>query len=168
MAKGQVQTAPPETKSAPVPVTSRALRPFEEIDRVFERLFDRGWLRPSQWENPLWSRIAELEPQMPRIDVIDREKEVYIRAEIPGVNKQDLDVSVNEDSVTIKGETRHEAKEETGDFYRCEIAHGGFVRTVALPCAVDADKAAAKLNDGVLELTMPKVKQSRRRKVEIK
>jgi len=102
------------------------------------------------------------------VDVIDRDDEVVVKAELPGVEKKDLDVSVTETSVTIKGTTSHEEKEEKGDYYRCEISRGAYARTVALPSYVDADKAKASFKDGVLELTLPKVEKSKRRSIEIK
>jgi len=147
----------------------RALSPFEEMDRLFEDYFSRGWMRPFRWE---WPSIGELakpfEGKMPKVDVIERDDEVVVKAELPGVDKKDLDVSVTENSVTIKGTTRHEEKEEKGDYYRCEISRGAYARTVALPSYVDADKAKANFKDGVLELKLPKVEKSKRRSIEIK
>jgi len=147
---------------------ARALSPFEEMDELFDRVFDRGWPRPLQWERPLWERLSSATPKMPKVDVVDRDKEVLVRAEIPGVDRKDLDVSVNDNTVIIKGQTSSETKEEKGDFFRSEITRGTFSRTVALPADVDGDKASARLTDGVLELTLPKLKESRRRKVEVK
>ena len=92
----------------------------------------------------------------PRVDVIDREDELVVRAETPGIDKDDLEVSVSEGSVTIKGATRREEKEEKGEYHRCEIMRGTFSRSVALPAEVDADAAQATFKDGVLELTPPK------------
>jgi HSP20 family protein len=105
---------------------------------------------------------------MPKVDVIERDDEVIVKAELPGVDKKDLDVSVTENSVTIKGTTSHEEKEEKGDYYRCEISRDAYARTVALPSYVDADKAKANFKDGVLELKLPKVEKSKRRSIEIK
>lgn len=96
-----------------------------------------------------------------------REGEYVLRAEMPGVDRKDLDISLTETAVTIKGSRRSEHKEEKGDYQRCEISTGGFSRTVSLPGEVDADKAKATFNDGMLELSLPKVKAARRRKVEI-
>jgi HSP20 family protein len=104
---------------------------------------------------------------MPRTDVVDGEDNVVIRAEIPGVDKKDLEVSVNETSVTIKGKATRETKEEKGDYYRCEIGSSEYSRTLGLPCAIDASKASAHLKDGVLELTLPKVEKSKRHSVKI-
>jgi HSP20 family protein len=147
----------------------RALSPFEEMDRMFEDFFPRGWMRPFRWEWPSLGEMAKpFEGKMPKVDVIDRDDEVVVKAELPGVEKKDLDVSVTETSVTIKGTTSHEEKEEKGDYYRCEISRGAYARTVALPSYVDADKAKASFKDGVLELTLPKVEKSKRRSIEIK
>jgi len=147
----------------------RALSPFEEMDRMFEDYFSRGWMRPFRWEWPSLGEMAKpFEGKMPKVDVIDRDDEVVVKAELPGVEKKDLDVSVTETSVTIKGTTSHEEKEEKGDYYRCEISRGAYARTVALPSYVDADKAKASFKDGVLELKLPKVKKSKRRSIEIK
>jgi len=149
-------------------VPRRMVTPFEEMDRLFERIFPRGWLRPLAWESPLLSEFAEpFEMRMPRIDVVDGEENVVIRAEVPGVDKKDIEISVNDASVTIKGKVMREAKEEKGDYYRCEISSGDFTRTVALPCATDASKAHAQLKDGMLELTLPKVEKSKRHTVKI-
>jgi len=147
---------------------SRMLTPFEEMDRLFERIIPRGWLRPLGWESPLLSEFAEsLEMRMPRVDMFDGEENVVIRAEVPGVDKKDLSISVNDTSATIKGKVMREAKEEKGEYYRCEISGGEFSRTLMLPCAVDASKASAQLKDGVLELTLPKVEKSKRHTIRI-
>jgi HSP20 family protein len=154
------------------PVPARAMSPFDEMDRMMERMiegvFPRGWVRPWQQEWPAWSRLpAPFEGRLPTVDVIDRENEVVVRAEVPGVEKKDLDVSVAEDTVTIKGSTRREEKEEKGDYHRREIVSGSFARTVTLPAVVDTAKAKASFKDGILELTLPKIEKARKRKVDI-
>lgn len=145
----------------------RVLSPFEEMDRWAEGFFPRGWMRPFHMAWPSWGELASLEGRMPKVDVIDREEEVVVRAEVPGVDKDDLDVSVSDNSVTIKGKTKQEEKEEKGDYYRCEISSAAFARTVPLPSNVDSEKVTARFKDGVLELTMPKIEKARRRSVKI-
>ena len=110
---------------------------------------------------------APFEGRMPKVDVIDRDTEVVVRAELPGVDKKDLDVSVSANAVTIKASTKAEHKEEKGDYYRCEITQGSISRTVALPADVDGDQAKAAFKDGVLELTMPKVAGSRKQSIKV-
>lgn len=147
---------------------ARPLSPFEEMDRLFENLFPRRWMHPFRWDMPSLAELgAPLDIKMPRVDIIERDNEVVVKAEMPGVNKDDLDVSVTENSVTIKGCTSHEEKEEKGDYYRCEISSGSFSRTVMLPGNVDSDKAKATFRDGILELTIPKMEKSKRKSVSI-
>jgi HSP20 family protein len=69
--------------------------------------------------------------------------------------------------MTIKGETRREEKEEKGDYYRCEITHGSFSRSVVLPAEVDDVRAKAEMHDGVLEITLPKLEQAKKRDIKI-
>lgn len=166
--KTEVSTAKAGQPAAP----ARALSPFEEMDRVFERmesLFPRGWMRPLRWEHPAFGELTKsLElPPVPKVDVIDRDNEIVVRAEVPGVDKKDLDVSVTENTVTVKGTTSHEEKEEKGDYFRSEISRGSFSRTVGLPGNVDSGAAKASFKDGVLELVMPKVEESKRRSIKV-
>jgi HSP20 family protein len=150
-------------------VPARAPRPLEEMERIMDRMFrdfpGRGWMRPRSLEWPAWPDLPEL--HMPKVDVIDRDEDVLVRAELPGVEKKDLEISTTDTSVTIKATTAREEKEEKGDYYRCEITRGAFARTVALPAQVHSDKAKASLKDGVLELTLPKVEKSKRRTITV-
>lgn len=148
---------------------SRAVTPFEEMDRMFDAFFgprSRGWLSPFHWPS-LGELPAPFEGRTPKVDVIDRDHEVVVKAELPGVKKEDLDVTVGDNSVTIRASTRQESKEEKENYYRCEISRGEFSRTVGLPAAVDAGKAKAKFADGVLEMTLPKIEEAKRRTVKV-
>ncbi len=142
---------------------SRAMSPFSEMDRMFDSLFGRDWMHPQRWE-----RLAGLKPSMPRIDILDKDSEVIVHAEIPGIEQEDIEVSVTDRTVTIKGESRKETRKEDADYYRCEISRGSVLRTVDLPCDIDADKAEATFKNGILELTLPKIKEAHRRKLHIK
>jgi HSP20 family protein len=161
--KGEAQTAKTgELVKGP----SRTLRPFEEMERMFDDFFGRGWLRPLRFE-----RMPELstawEGRLPKLDVVDRDNEVVVRAEVPGVKKDDLEISVTGDLFTIKGQTKREEKEEKGDYYRCEVSQGSFSRTVTLPAMVDEAGARAQLKDGMLEVTLPKTEKSKKRAIKI-
>lgn len=147
---------------------TRALSPFDEMERLFDNYFSRGWLRPFHLDWPSRAELAApFEGKMPKVDVIDREDEIMVKAELPGVEKKDLDVSVTRNSVTIKGETSHEEKEEKGDYFRSEISRGSYSRTLSLPADVDEGKAKAAFKDGVLELTIPKLEEAKRRSINI-
>lgn len=153
----------PETKPL-----ARHMGPFEDMDRMIESILPRGWLLPFRWERP-W--LAELglpfEGKLPKVDVINRDAEILVRAEVPGVRKEDLEVSITGNAVTIKGTTAHEEKEEKGEYYRCEISRGAFTRTVSLPAAVKSEGAAAEFKEGVLEIKLPKTEQAQRRLLKV-
>ena len=156
--EGAVHRAPP----------SRILSPFEEMERMFETLMPRGWLRPARWEWPEWSELAApFEGRVPKVNVVERDEDILVKAELPGVEKKDLDVSVTDNTLTIKASTREETEKEEGEYHRQEIVSGSFARSVLLPAEVDGDKAKATFKDGLLELTIPKVTRAKRRKIEV-
>jgi len=158
------------SKGQPMPKAARPGPPglYEEFDRMFDNFFPRGWMRPWRQE---WPELGKLGPMFtgryPHVDVIDRDGEIVVKAELPGVDKKDLDISMTEDSVTIKGSTRREEKEEKENYFRSEITRGEFARKVALPAEVDSDKAQASFKDGILELVLPKTQVRKRRTIPV-
>ena len=132
---------------------------FGDIDRAFDEFFNRRWLRP-------FTGFTEM-PSLPSVDVIDRDYEVVVRAAVPGYKKEEIEISVSNSTLTLKGETKSEQKEEKGDYYRCEISQGSFSRIIALPAEVDEAKAKASMKDGMLELTLPKAEKSKRHTINI-
>lgn len=153
---GNIEKAQPSTPA-------RWMSPFGEIDRLFEEFFPRGLMRAGS----MMPETQAFEGRVPRVDVIDREREFVLRAELPGVKKEDVELSVGENAITIKATSAREEEEEKGDYYRCEISRGSFMRTVPLPAYVDSEKAKAKFDNGILELTLPKLEQSQRRRITV-
>lgn len=145
------------------------LHPLSEAEQLFERILGRRWPSLMRWhDSPLLSgRFEDLALRMPNVDVIDRDTEIIVRAEVPGIDKKDLDISLTDNLLTIKGHTQTEKKEEKGDYHRHEISSSSFARSVTLPAAVDASKANAALKDGVLEINLPKLESSKRRNISI-
>jgi HSP20 family protein len=142
------------------------LNPFEEMERIFEASFPGAWLRPWRW--PMLNEMATpFEGRLPKVDVIDREDEVLVRVELPGVNKDDIEVSLTDHSVQIMGSTSKEEKEEEGSYYRHETMRGKFSRTVTLPSNVDTEKASAKFKEGILELVVQKRERAMRRSIKV-
>lgn len=142
----------------------KGLHPIEEMNRMFDQFFHRNWMKPSNWE---WPDVGHLPTpfggKMPRMDVLDRNGEIMVRVELPGVKKDDLNITMTSNSVLIKGSTHYEEKEEKADYYRSEITHGAFQRSMVLPAEVDVDKAKSVFKDGLLELTAPKLAKTSRR-----
>lgn len=148
-----------ETERAP----SRILHPMEDIERLFDELRSYWPLR----RESLPELRLPFEGRMPRLDVVDRDNEVMVRAEVPGMRREDIEISLTGNLLTIRGETKREEKEEKGDYYRCETSRGSFSRTVSLPAEVDESGAKASLHDGILELTLPKVEKAKKRTITI-
>lgn len=151
---------------------SRALSPFEQMERdmsrMFEGFFPRGWMQPLRWDWPAWGEMMKpLEINAPRVDIIERDADVVVKAELPGVEKKNIDISVTENTVTIKGSSESREEKKEGDYHRSEIRRGSFARTLALPCTVDSEKVKAAFRDGILEITLPKTVKTKRHSVAI-
>lgn len=101
------------------------------------------------------------------IDVFQTPKEIIIKSTIAGVGPEDIDVSIDNDMVTVKGERKNTHEVEEEDYYYQECYWGAFSRSVILPVDVVADKAAAKLKNGILTLRLPKAKESKTKKINV-
>jgi len=141
----------------------RPISSFGEIDRLFDDFFGRRFPRTFGWDRP----FAEFGDFGPSVDIIDREDEVVVRAEVPGYKKDDIEVSVSGNTLTLKGNTSVEQKQEDGDYYHQEITRGAFTRSFTLPAEVDDAKAKASMKDGVLDLRLPKLEKTKRRTITI-
>ncbi|MGZ5095946.1 MAG: Hsp20/alpha crystallin family protein [Burkholderiales bacterium] len=150
----------------PETTPARYVSPFEDYERFFDQL-PRSWFQPLRWDRPLLSELATLESRMPRLDVLERDNDVVVKAEVPGVKKEDIHITIAGNRITIKGESKHEDKEEKGDYCRCEISQGAFSRTVTLPAEVDETKAKAEMKDGMLQITLPKLEQTKKSEIKI-
>ena len=128
-----------------------------EMDRLFEDFFKGGPLR-----------IGDMEAWEPAVEVADTKDAVVVKAQVPGISKEQLQVNITEGTLTLKGETKAEEKKEEKNYSRREFRYGAFSRTIALPAAVQADKAQAQLKDGVLEITMPKSEQAKAKEIPIR
>jgi HSP20 family protein len=128
-----------------------------------EEFMPRGWLRRMRREqsDPPKAREPQLremsEQRVPRADMIECDEEILVRAEMPGVDKKDLDISVTHDTVTIRGTTRRKKMEEQGEFFLQEIGQSTFVRTIALLSEVDGARAKATICNGMVEIVIPKL-----------
>ncbi len=133
-----------------------------DMDKWFEDFFRRPF--PSAM--PRFS-IEEVEFS-PAIDIYEEENDVVLKAELPGMKKEDIDISLTDDTITISGEKRAEHKTERKNFYRYESSYGSFCRTMSLPSDIRQDKVKAEFKDGVLEVRMPKTEDAKKKQVKIK
>lgn len=144
---------------------ARLITPFEEMERWFEDFFRRPlWLTPS-WFPRL--RYPEMEALSPSVDIFEEADGVVVKAELPGMKKEDIDVSLNDEVITLSGEKKKEEKVEKKGYYRLERSFGSFHRSFRLPVGVQADKAKAKFKDGVLEIRIPKTAEVKREEKKV-
>jgi HSP20 family protein len=140
-------------------------RPFRELEEM-ERRFDDmlSWLLLPA----VWRRIPTMEMGWaPAIDVFEKEDKFVVKAELPGITEEDIDVSVVGDTLTIKGERKAESEVKKDDYYYCERSYGSFYRSIAIPSNVDAKKVEANYEDGVLEVSLPKIPEVKPKKVSV-
>lgn len=139
------------------------LMSLDEFDSFFDDFLSRRWPRLLDWNMPTLSEAG-----FPRVDILDHDNDIEVQAALPGVRKENLEVSVTDQAITIRTSAKEEKKEEEkGKYFRREIAQGKFQRTVSLPENVDGEKANASFKDGILKVTIPKTEKSKRRNIEI-
>jgi len=137
--------------------------PFSEF-RSLRHAMDRGMFQfygPTVWRN------AEATPTFP-VDLSETDGHVVVKAALPGIQPEDVDISVSDGVLTIKGETKSEEKGETENYHRREIRYGAFSRAITLPSEVDDAKAEAEFRDGVLTVTLPKAEEARPKQIKVK
>ena len=140
--------------------------PFLSLHREMNRLFD-DVLRGS-FGVPVQSGEQGGGMMMPHMDVSETENEVRICAELPGVSEKDVDVSLSDDVLTIRGEKKFERKDDKENYHFVERSYGTFQRSLRLPYAVDPDQVQASFENGVLTVTLPKGKeQERSRRIQV-
>jgi HSP20 family protein len=127
----------------------------EEMDRLFGNFgfgasvasgFGREFGRPADLESSMW---------LPQVEAFEREGKLIVRADLPGLTKDDINVEVTDDAIKIRGERRQEREEDEEGYYRSERSYGSFYREIPLPSGVNREEAKASFRNGVLEITMP-------------
>ena len=130
----------------------------QEMDRLFEHFFER----------PPTSMLGDGGTFEPAVEIADTNDSILVKAQVPGVSKENLHIDIMDDYLTLKGEMKEEKTTEEKRFHRKEFRYGAFARTIPLPTAVKADQAAVQLKDGVLTITLPKGEQSKAKQIPIK
>lgn len=146
---------------------ARPLSPFEAMERRFEDFFRRPF---SLMGPPWWPGLKLAEGEIePSIDIFEEDGDIVVKAELPGMRKEDIEVSLTERTVALSGEKRKEEKVEKKGYYRLERSYGSFARSFNLPAEVRPDDAKAQFREGVLEIRIPKTEEAKKkvRKVSI-
>ena len=130
----------------------------EEVNRLFTgnmaRSFDEEGIARGSWS--------------PSVDIYENKDHIVLEAELPGMKREDFDLSVENNVITLRGERHFEKKDETDNYHRVERAYGSFTRSFTLPNTVTAEGAIAEYTNGVLRVALPKREETRARRIEIK
>ena len=130
----------------------------DEVNRLFDNFFTglperRRGLLEGEWA--------------PSVDIAETDNEVVVTAELPGVKQDDVDITIADDVLTLKGEKKEEKEVKEKNYHRIERSYGSFQRSVSLPAGVQADKAKATYKDGVLHITVPKTEEAKPKQIKI-
>ena len=138
------------------PVSGRLTNLRDEIDRLFE--------------SPLaeWARGSNLlSGWTPALDIYEDKDNLFVKVELPGMKREDIEVSLHEGCLSVSGERKSESKHEDAEVYRAERFFGRFQRTITLPTPVAADKVKAQYQDGILNITLPKTEEAKPKHIDV-
>ncbi len=135
-------------------------RELMEMRRDWDRVFDDNFFRP------LWS--SENGQRTPLVDVYQTADEVHVKAAMPGVKAEDVDIQVNGDMLTIRAEMKHEEEHKDASYMVRERRYHSYARSLSLPVPVKADKAEAEVKDGILHVTLPKAEEAKPKVITVK
>jgi HSP20 family protein len=143
----------------------RALTPWSGLSTMkteMDRMLDRFW------EGDFFPALPAMGDWAPALDVSETKDAVMIKAEVPGMDAADINLSLHDQTLTLKGEKRQEKEEKEEHFYRIERMYGAFVRTVRLPATVDGSKVTAGFKNGLLTVRLPKAPAAKGTTIPIK
>jgi HSP20 family protein len=143
----------------------KAISPFEEMEHRFGELFRRPFSLGPSWFPRL--RMPEMEEISPIVDIFEEGGDVVVKAELPGMKKEDIDVKLTGNSITISGEKKKEEKVEKKNYYRMERSYGSFTRAFSLPAEVQTDKAKAQFAGGILQIRVPKTEEAKKKEKKV-
>ena len=141
--------------------------PFSEMEQLFDDFFQRRFFAPSFMPRIKFPEINSISTS---VDMFEDGNELVIKADLPGIKKEEINVDFTDDIITISGEKKSEERSERKDYYRVERSYGSFVRKLRLPVEIQVDKTNASFKDGVLEIRMLKTesKKSKAQKITVK
>jgi HSP20 family protein len=140
-------------------------QPFEDLEEIGKSFDDlngrplwRGMWKRMPFEEMVWS---------PAIDVVEKEDEFIVKVELPGVKENDIDISITGDTLTVSGEKRSDSEVNKKGYYYSESTYGSFSRSVTIPSTINTDKIEANCEEGVLEITLPKIPEVKPKKISV-
>ena len=149
----------------PRKVSSELSRPERDMERMFEDFLGRGVL-------PFWPERWWPAPRMkittPAVDLYEEKDDIVVKAELPGMEKDNIEVNLSDRRLTIKGEKKQEEEVKKEGYYRSERSYGSFVRTLELPREVQTDKVKADFKNGILMIRLPKTEEAKKKETKVK
>jgi HSP20 family protein len=140
-------------------------RPFRELDKMRSEM-DRLW--DAFFEGRPRKNMMEGEEWLPSVDVSETKNDLVVKAELPGMDPKDIDISLSDGLLTIKGEKKQEKEEKEENYHFIERSYGSFTRSVQLPKEVKHEKISASYRNGVLKVVLPKSEEAKTKEVKIK
>ena len=141
--------------------------PFRDIRTLhshFDRLFNNAFVHQSSVDND--------EPRhtnwLPTVDIHEGDNQITLRAELPGLSEEDIELTIDKNRLTIKGEKRLETENANGNYQRIESSYGSFHRSFPLPDSIDQGKIVARFDNGVLNVTLPTTEEAQPKRIELK
>ena len=145
------------------PISTSLFEPLMNFDREINTMFDKfvrgGTVDDGSFAISHW---------MPAVDVAEREEEYQVKVELPGVNKDDVKITMQENVLTIRGEKKQENETKNSEYHRVERSYGSFQRSFTLPTSVKHDKIEASYTDGILTVTLPKAEEAKPKQIDVK
>ena len=138
------------------------LKDFKSLQKRIDSIFEDTFMGVGEKNEPLF-----LTPWIPAVDIYETKDEIVLKAEIPGIEKDKLNVDVKNGTLTIKGERNLEKEVKNEDYYRIERSYGSFTRAFSLPSGVDQSKVKASYKDGILEVKLPKVEEAKPKQIKV-
>ena len=153
--------------SAATPAAAADDHPFLGVQREMNRIFDDFFRGVEVSPRPTGDRLNRF---VPSLDIRENDKELTIKAELPGMDEKDVEVLLTENTLTLKGEKKEEKEDRGRDYYHMERTYGSFQRVINLPEGIDTKKAEAKFKNGVLSINLPKTETTKvkGKKIQIK
>lgn len=157
----------PEKKSMKKPKTKKTIKKIEQMDEEVIKEEEEKEKEEEKKEEKDWLEEAEGEEGQLTIDVYQTDSDIVIKSTIAGVSPEDVDISITNDMVTIRGKRAKDEKIETENYYYQELYWGSFSRSVILPVEVEADRAKATIKNGILTIKLPKSEKIKTKKIRV-
>ena len=142
--------------------------PRKDVDKLIENYFDEPFKRFIHERFPRFEAITGIGKISPSVDMYEKDDEIVVKAELPGMEKDKINISVSDGVLTLKGEVKKEKEVKEEDYYYSERSFGSFVRSISLPTKVQEKKIDANYKDGILEITLPKAPEAKAKEVKVK